>query len=236
MPHAQLVPDEPDTPDLFEVDPPVDVEAETARMVGDAEGVVSDVEAIEYGVETAIASEGRWRISTDGEAEWAMATLARAAQRLGEFQARRDAYIDRARRWYEAVSKDDHRTVAFMDAHLADYALRVREASPRDGKGEPKVKTVRLVAGDIATRSGGGPRVVIVDKDALIDWARKHLADAVTTTHDVKVSALREHVEIVEAGDGWAVQARRDATLDVPFVEVEDPPPTATVKPLPPEE
>lgn len=230
-------------PDLFEVDPPIDVAAEVSRMIGDWDGVVADEEAIANEVGRVI-DQGepaqRWFITTDDEADWAMATLAAAAERLGTFVARRDAYIRRAERWFEHVSREDRRTVAFMDAHLSDYALRVREKSPRTKHGEPSIKTLRLVAGEVSTRGGGKPRVEILDKAQLIEWARKHLPDAVTTTYDVKVSDLRGHVNVAEVEvDGetvYTVQTTHDATIDVPFVEAIVPPVTATVRPQPIEE
>jgi phage host-nuclease inhibitor protein Gam len=159
-----------------------------------------------------------WQIEDDATAEWAMAKLAEAQGDVDALLAQRDAQMERAQAWYARVSKVPQRTAGFMQAHLMDYAIRRREA----GKGA----TLVLPNGDVATRKGPEPAVVIADEAAVIEWARKAHPEVVDTSYKVLVSKLRT---VATAKGDVAVDTNGEVVPGTAVREAGDP--TATVNP-----
>lgn len=113
----------------------------------------------------------KWKIHNQGGAEWAMTRYANAQRLIAALDVERDAWIARVNEWHAEAVKPLQNTADYFDIHLQDYAMRTRDESPRDKKGEPTVKTVLLVTGRIST-TGAAERIEIVDKDVVIAWAQ----------------------------------------------------------------
>jgi Bacteriophage Mu Gam like protein len=142
-------------------------------------------------VEQGVDREGRWRIDDLSKAQWAMAKLKEAQERVAELTAQRDAQMELAQAWFARVVQHPRRTVGFMQAQLVDYALREREFS--------NVLTTVLPNGEIATRKGAEPCVEIDDEEALLAWAKQNAPAIVTVKESVKVTDLR-HVVVIANG------------------------------------
>ena len=191
------------------------------------------------------STAGAWQITSDGEAEWAMAHLAAA-------QAQLQAVVDQAKLWQaklddfrRAGSRQPERTIAFFTERLERYGRIRRELVP-------DVATLRFASGDVATTLHAHPKVVVIDERAVIDWSKEYLVRidddpdpepqplydlVVTVKESVRVSDLREFVNVVwvegtetEAGE-WRVVTQEGEL--VPGVDVEAPHVTATAKPRP---
>lgn len=252
---------------IEDIDPaPVDVEAEIIALIGrefanDPDGAQvehvddraarkaldADIRAINEG----IANDDRWRISDDGQAEWAMAKLVAAVTDLDKVNAQRDAYVAKAERWHARASAEPRRAVAYFTSLLEVWALRRRaEEEARNPKHFPK--TFHLPSGKVSTRGGGAPRAIITDEAALLAWAREHLPQVITTETKTKVlvTDLRSHIEIIDSAPdpdgapGPLVVIANAVTPDGEPLRVEDPPGvdyelpgvTPTVQPDLPEE
>lgn len=162
------------------------------------------------------AEPERWRIRSDDAAEWAGRHLAALDRERAEFDARAAAYHDRIERWYKAEVGKLLRQRAMFDAHLRDYALRLRD----EGR-----KSLRLPSVSISTRAADPPRVDLVkaDKAALLEWALRVHEEIVHYDPEVRVTDLRTIA--VATADGKAVDATTGeiipgATVVVPEVSV----------------
>lgn len=150
----------------------------------------------------------RWRINTDGDAEWALAMLADLQVQVDAVVAHAEKQQRLAQAWADRVLNQRRsfprpeggvgsgpsvlEARRFFQAHLEWYARSQRADHDR--------KTVDLIGGKIATRTTGG-QVEIVDDDALLAWAREHCPGVVRTRDDVLVSTLRQWVAAVTTDD-----------------------------------
>lgn len=139
-----------------------------------------------------------WQIEDDGAAEWAMVQYRTAARAIQAISDQRDALISRVNEWYSRSVTPVTRTVMFFQHHLEGYGKMRREESPRDKKGEPTIKTLRLVSGEIATRAGSAEAVNIGDMDAVVGWAKVIAPTIVKVTESVTVTDVRKLVQIVD--------------------------------------
>ena len=162
----------------------------------------------------------RWRVEDDDAAEWALRKMAVAGEELRRLREQADAWADRIQAWFDQAARTHARTVEVMEAKLADYGLRVREA------GGPA--TITLPAGVIKTSSRSA--AVEVEDDATVAryldevllpdaeqpaWlAAWHKAtegmdeplEVVKRTPKVYVGPLRKLVRVGEEDDGVDVR------------------------------
>jgi len=132
----------------------------------------------------------RWRIESDGEAEWSLRHLAEAQmsvstveEQAAEWRRRIDEYVDNA-------VKPMRRRAEFFRVHLEDYALRVREASGDE------IKAVRLPSGDVQTHASA-QRVEVWDAEGFTLWAGDHADDPmVRTKHELAKAEAKACVVI----------------------------------------
>lgn len=118
-----------------------------------------------------------WRITSLGQADWAVRQVAAIQAKAGE-------YDDEVALWREAK----RRAVAsaeWFEERLAEWAVAQREASGG------RVKTQQLAHGAVETRASK-PRVEVEDEAAVIEWARKQCPAAVKVTESfAKSEAIR---------------------------------------------
>lgn len=158
-----------------------------------------DVSVIAMATADTTQERHRWRIESDDQAEWAM-------RKLVKLRAARDRIIDQANVWLSRIDewRDDLlRTdrvidrMGFFEAHLADYALRLRQV-------DPSRKTFKFPSGKVTT-TAYQPKARITDEGAVLAWARS-LPDAereavVQVTEKVLVTPFRAVLELVEVAD-----------------------------------
>lgn len=159
--------------------------------------------------ETFDPSREAWKIEHLGQADWAMA-------RLADIQARARHYDDQIMLW-EAAKKRIERGMDWLQARLAEWGIAQRAAAP-------KVKTFPLAHGTVATR-GGKPKIVVIDEDAVIDWA-------LVSDNDDAVKVVKRWLvsnSCVRIVDGVAVDPQGQP---VPGLSVQDAEVTVTVTPL----
>jgi phage host-nuclease inhibitor protein Gam len=159
--------------------------------------------------ETRPPEHERWRIKTLGMADWAMRTVAEVRSRAGEY----DEYVQQWTRARDRVA----RSAEWLEDRLAEWGIQQRT---------PKLKTVELGSGSIATRESK-ERIEVFDERAVIEWAQERAPQALRTTVRFNKS---------EVGDEWRIH--EGAVIDtatgeiVPGVEVVPGRVTATVKPV----
>lgn len=115
---------------------------------------------------TPLAQAARWTIGSDGEAEWAMAHLAAA-------EAQQQAVKDQAALWQAKLDAfvrsglaAPARTIAFFTDRLEQWGRARRAANP-------DVKTLRYASGVVKTTMPSGPKVIVVNEQAVIDWSHR---------------------------------------------------------------
>lgn len=131
-----------------------------------------------------------WQIDGIGSAEWAMSRVAQAERALEDLTTQATEFYARIDEWLRNESARHRATKAFFEAHLERWALAQREADPRR-------KTIALPSGKVKT-TAKGPSVQIEDARAALEWAKAHLVAAVAMDPRLKVSVLKEHVQVVE--------------------------------------
>lgn len=134
-----------------------------------------------------------WYPSTLDEAEWAMQKLAALEAREREIELQYASWRERIDDWKKAEAARIAPGIAFFDSRLRTYGLSRRYENEKDQK------TTRLPSGEIATRGGGAPKVVVMDEERVIAWAQTTLTgpeyDAVVkTSESVLLTGLRSQV------------------------------------------
>lgn len=254
----------PDSPAEYLTDPPpVDPDEEIERLIGRhmAEAFLTEIETgylraaiLDPPVDAEIIGEDgdpedtgpeRWKITNDGQADWAMARLAAARADMTRLAEQRDEHIARANQWFQRVTREAVRDAAFFGPHLEDYAIR-RRAETSD-----KVKTVDLPSGRISTTRAKGPAPEIANPGAVLEWARTGAPDLIKSTEKVLISDLAPRVAVrpveVDTDDGETITV--DAVVPVysgfetdevtygppiPGMRIRYPTTTATPKPYEP--
>lgn len=182
--------DLPLPPELAEPEPGDDVMLE--QVVASAVDL-ADTDALPVAKAAAQMAEspGRWHITDDGQAEWAMRHVVKATEELAQLQAQGFKWQARIQAWFDHRARPLQATVAFMTAHLERYAVEVREA-------DPKRKTLVLPSGAVST-TGHSPKVDITNEPRAVVWARQHAQDALQPQPPkLLVSLLRRYVKPVQ--------------------------------------
>lgn len=222
--------DPPLPPEMALDAPPIDVDVVVDELLtwvdddGDEETFAAQaVDAIIAGDE---GTEGRWRIVSDDQAEWAMAKLAEAERHIQEAKARLDAYRDRLARWHRREVRRSRATRGFMAAQLCSYALQRRDATG--------AATLNLPSGVVRTQATRKPRIDVVDPEALLEWARStlsadHWEQVVEVVERVRSIELSKIVQVAEQSDGTLVVIYEGSP--VAGLTATWPPPTAKATP-----
>lgn len=149
-----------------------------------------------------------WTVTDDGSAEWAMGRYARAQAKVAELAEQAEVWKDEAhdrlariRVWFDHRAERPRATMAFMEAHLARYALDLREA-------DPKAKTLVLPSGAVTTTEVK-PKAEVADEDRVVTWVCHQWADdpevadlvAAPQPRKLYVQRLRDRTEVVEVID-----------------------------------
>jgi hypothetical protein len=119
------------------------------------------------------------KIETIPAAAWAVARIAEAREGIDQIHTMAANWRAEINRWESASTEFPKRVIEFLTPKVEQFGLAMRERSPRDHKGEPTVKTVRLPNGEIRTRSPGRGQAAITDDRALLAWLESNLPDAV---------------------------------------------------------
>jgi hypothetical protein len=170
------------------------------------------------------------------DAEWAMRRLAELEDDVAEAKAHATAWRAPIDDWLDKQTAAPKERAAFLRRKLEAFGITQR-------MGNPRLATIPVPSGEIATRQAKEPTVIVVDEATLIEWCEDTLPgflfdDVVKTEQSVRVSELRKcvAVELVPDEDGVTTYrvtfADGEVEHDVPGVEVEPPVTTATVKPL----
>lgn len=185
-----------DTEPLSE--PELERMAELALQVADEAGL--DVaEAVDgyvvSGPAQATEPAGRWAITDEGSAEWAMRKLAAAHVEVHQLGEQATEWSRRITEWFMQRARPLQARGRFFEAHLERYAMERRAA-------DPKAKTLTLPSGQVRTRATA-PRVTITDEGSLLSWLRSEQgqvvpAEVVEVVEKVRVSELRDHVTAVQ--------------------------------------
>ena len=184
--------------------------------------------AVEVSAEEAVG-EG-WKIDGLRSAEWAMRKIVDEQRRIEELEMQAKEWAADIERWRKRVLARPNQTIEFFTGHLTRWALDQREL-------DPKMKTVVLPSGEVKTRQAKD-RVVVVDADRVLDWARANLPDAVATTvvEKVKVAELTGYVMNLDE-NSWPTEVDEEtgeilpAECPVPGIRIEAEHVTATVVP-----
>lgn len=204
--------DEPMPPDLVDGDEPFsldDLEALEDHVRGESGGRAGADVGLLYrpdlpmppGLTPTPAAERilAWRITDLDSAEWAARRFMEAQAVVAKVEVQADVWIQKINAWANKATKRARATMAFMEAHLQDYALRHRE--------ETGNATLLLPSAKVGTTARKA-KVVVVKPDEFLGWAAQHLPALVRTPDPVPaVSDFRGKVEVGEVLDHYEVVA-----------------------------
>jgi hypothetical protein len=159
--------------------------------------------------ETRPPEHERWRIKTLGMADWAMRTVAEVRSRAGEY----DEYVQQWTRARDRVA----RSAEWLEDRLAEWGIQQRT---------PKLKTVELGSGSIATRESKD-RIDVIDEKLVQAWAAVMAPQALHHITKFNKSEVGDAWRIVLAGEGLRVID--PATGDVTYCDPTDAPIDQTV-------
>lgn len=146
--------------------------------------MLADDEPSMYEVE-----DGRWHVTDEGSANWAMAKLAEMNAHIAAREEQARLWSEQVDRWLHSHTVDERRFAQRLDAELARWGLDERERNP-------KVATIKLLAGDIATTSRK-PTIEIDDQEQVVAWCKASgNAELVQIKESVLVSKLRGVLQI----------------------------------------
>lgn len=148
------------------VEPPVDEDA-----------VHEEVAAYVGGVEL---HREPWKITSLGQADWAM-------RRFAEARALAQTYQDEIDLWTVPLKKI-RAAAGWFEDRLKEWAIEQRT---------PSLKTIRTAHGTIPTRQSQ-PKITVVDEAEAIGWGWRVAPDTIKQTEKFLVSAIGDRASIVE--------------------------------------
>jgi hypothetical protein len=146
-------------PDLHDVpeDPP---EADVTQALRDLQAAhPADIEAVTADV------AGRFEITDDRQATWAMRKARDAARRIKEVEQIAEDETERIQAWAINQRREPEATLGFFRYLLESYALRERQR-------DPKRKSISTPYGKVQTRENSAK--FAYDDEAFIAWAKAH--------------------------------------------------------------
>lgn len=213
----------PVLPADFAIDDPPDVTNHLAAAVSLADDVAIDYEEAAVQVARDMRFGGRFVVTDEGSAEWALRKIGEASIRVDEVTRLYHQFQNRLAAWFSEATKANRATIAFMTDHLEDYGRRHREE-------HPQMATIALPSGAVRTTRYEA-KALIDDRDAVLAWAQENHPEIVqteqpppkvwVTADDVK-KLVRPVVETDEDGTitGTKVVDRTSGEL-VPGMRVE---------------
>lgn len=155
------------------------------------------------------ATESPWTITDVRAADWALGKYVTAKATLDQLERQRRDWVALVQDWHRTASGPAARTVEFFDAALRAFVLAERARSPRDAKGEPKVKSIPLVLGRLQTRRGRGEGIDVVDHDAFVSfvlerdlWVDEATAELLRPAGDATLADYSLNSRQVDGDDG----------------------------------
>lgn len=110
-----------------------------------------------------LAPVAAWSVCDTGSAEFAMRTLAHTEALIADRREAAKAWKAQIDRWLAGELARPTRTVNFFTGQLEAYARQKRE--------EDKVKTLKLLSGEVTSRLNPA-RPEVADEERFISWAR----------------------------------------------------------------
>lgn len=144
----------------------------------------------------------RFRITDDGQANWAIRKIAQARAQFAEAQCLAGQEMDRVSRWLTEQKRDMERTEAFFTALLREYSF------PRFAS-DPRLKTIKLPAGKVQVRQQ--PPEYRRDNQALLNWLKERgMTEFVEVAETPRWAELKRQVQVaaghVVTADGEIVE------------------------------
>lgn len=138
-----------------------------------------------------------WQMITDEDAEWALRKLAMAQEDVDRLRAQAESWQARIQQWFVQASRTHVTRVRLMEARLADYGRRRRDA----GGGA----TLKLPSGQVASK-WNRPTLAVVDESAFVEWLKAVKPEAVKTVESPRLRDIGDAAKVVEVEDGWTVR------------------------------
>ena len=126
-------------------------------------------------------------INDQNEAQWAMRSLAVAQRKIDEIELRAATERDRIDAWCEGATKSSRNTVAYFEAALESFAVRMREEG---------VKTLTFPDGYVSSRSTPA-KVIVENSDLFIKWASETHPEWERTKQEPDIAAIKSSAELV---------------------------------------
>lgn len=158
-----------------------------------------------------------WRPQTLEDADWCLKRLMDLQAELGENNALLEANIVRLRARTNLLNRRLERGLAFFESVLRDYAENHRGELLKGGKR----KTRNLLHGSLGWRKKGGA-LEILDKDALLEWARGQPVESgfLRFREEVAISEVKKHAkETGEEPPGTVISPEYDEFVIKPGAE-----------------
>ncbi len=113
-----------------------------------------------------------WQVADDFAANWALRKVGQANRELVRLQEAAEHEIAAINQWLEAASAPHLRTVSFFTGRLVDYRRHLEDENP-------DLPLTYKLPGGALTRRAGRARTVLLDEDALVEWATANHPEAV---------------------------------------------------------
>lgn len=129
-----------------------------------------------------IADDGRWRIESPDQADWAVRRVAQARRRAADIERLASREIERITAWAEAQTQKLDRDETYFLGLLEEWH---RSRADEDGK------TVALPAGKLRLRKSPD-RIEVEDEDGFVAWVE-------SADHDALDGVLRWQPQILKS-------------------------------------
>jgi len=137
-----------------------------------------------------------WQITDVGAATWAMRRVAAARTELVAVDERYERERKVLDDWRETAGRRHKRTEQFMVERLTAWAVKCREAAPKQA-------TWTTPAGKVTTRAPSVPWTVeVANREALLDYALAYGNDRLVRPALATLTAIRAAVVVAEKDDG----------------------------------
>lgn len=132
-----------------------------------------------------LSANPNWRIRDADGASWALRKKGKAERDLATIEAAYNEERAKLDAWFEKAAADTSDSISRLNGHLELWFRDLRRE-------DPDLHTRRLPGGTLTHR--GSQALIILDKDALVAWAKTNAPGLVVTEERIKIDDLKKQL------------------------------------------